>query len=118
MTASQLDVSPHIQPERAPTDRSTGALIVLLICALPLPLCLLGYHFILWFMEQMAIASGSLAVLAWAGLIGLAAQAGVTFSLVAALWYFTKDERFKPIYAGWLGTTIMAFPALGLRLLG
>ncbi|HEX9388542.1 MAG TPA: S8 family serine peptidase, partial [Anaerolineales bacterium] len=34
------------------------------------------------------------------------------------LWRFTTDERFKPVYAGWLGAALMAFPALLLRLLG
>jgi hypothetical protein len=101
-----------------PKNRITGALVLFVLMALPMPLCLLIYHFILWSSEQSAIASGSLANLAWAGLIGLAAQAVVLTGVIAALWRFTQDERFKPIYAGWLGATLMAFPALLLRLLG
>ncbi|HKY55696.1 MAG TPA: S8 family serine peptidase [Anaerolineales bacterium] len=101
-----------------PKNRSTGALVLFLLLAVPMPFCLLIYHFVLWTTEQSAIASGSLANLAWAGLIGLAAQAVVLSSLIAALWYFTKDERFKPVYAGWLGASLVAFPALLLRLLG
>ena len=38
--------------------------------------------------------------------------------VITALWRFTTDERFKPVYAGWLGAALMAFPALLLRLLG
>ena len=101
-----------------PKNRSTGALVLFLLVAVPMPFCLLIYHFVLWSTEQTAIASGSLANLAWAGLIGLAGQAIVISGAIAALWYLTKDERFKPVYAGWLGASLVAFPALLLRLLG
>ena len=101
-----------------PKNRSTGALVLFLLLAIPMPFCLLIYHFGLWTTEQSAIASGSLANLAWAGLIGLAGQAVVMSGIITAILYFTKDERFKPVYAGWLGASIMAFPALLLRLLG
>ena len=101
-----------------PRNRSSGALILFLLFAVPMPFCLLIYHFILWSMEQTAIASASEANLAWAGLLGLAAQGIVLTGLIAALWRFTTDDRFKPVYAGWLGTALMAFPALCLRLLG
>jgi len=107
-----------IRPPVAPTNRSTGALILFLLLAVPLPFSLLIYHFILWSTEQSAIASGSLANLAWAGVIGLTAQAFVMTGLSAILWYFTTDERFKPVYAGWLGAALMAFPALALRFFG
>ena len=99
-------------------NRTTGALVLFVLMALPMPLCLLIYHFILWTTEQSAIASGSLSNLAWAGLIGLAVQAVVLTGISAALWRFTQDERFKPVYAGWLGAALMAFPSLLLRLLG
>ena len=101
-----------------PKNRTTGALVLFVLIALPMPLCLLIYHFVLWSTEQSAIASGSLANLAWAGLIGLAVQAVVLTGVIAALWRFTQDDRFKPVYAGWLGASLMAFPALLLRLLG
>jgi MFS family permease len=83
-----------------------------------MPICLFIYHVVLWDREQQAILSGSLANLAWAGLIGLAAQAVLLSGVIAVLWYFTKDERFKPVYAGWLGASLMAFPALALRFFG
>src|SRR5215510_10458003 len=81
-----------------PKNRSTGALVLFVLLAVLMPFSLIIYHFALWFAEQFAIASGSVAILAWAGLIGLAGQAFVISIVIAALWYFTKDERFKPIY--------------------
>jgi len=89
-----------------------------LLFALPMPACLLLYHFVMWSMEQSAIASLSLGNLAWSGLIGLAIQALFMTGICAALWYFTKDDRFKPVYAGWTGAAVIAFPALLLRLIG
>ncbi|HMD82996.1 MAG TPA: hypothetical protein VKE92_16880, partial [Anaerolineales bacterium] len=101
-----------------PKNRSAGALVLFLLLAIPMPFCLLIYHFILWSTEQSAIASGSLANLAWAGLIGLAAQTVILTGIIAAVWLLTQDERFKPVYAGWLAAALVAFPALSLRLLG
>ncbi|GAB4463065.1 MAG: S8 family serine peptidase [Anaerolineales bacterium] len=118
MMEMQNDLNQPVSPAEAPKKRSTGALALFLVLALPMPICLFLYHFMLWFMEQTAIASGSLAYFKWAGVIGLAAQAVVMTGIAAALWYFTKDERFKPVYAGWLGAAAMAFPALVLRFLG
>src|SRR5262245_62159947 len=101
-----------------PRNRSTGALILFLLFVVPMPICLLIYHFILWSTEQTGIASASQANLAWAGLIGLAVQGIILTGLIAALWRFTIDERFKPVYGSWLVAALMAFPALLLRLLG
>ena len=118
MMEMQSDLNQPVQPQSEPTNRSTGALILFLVFAIPMPICMGIYHFILWSTEQMAIASGSLSGLKWAGLIGLAAQAFVMTGIIAALWYFTRDERFKPLYAGWLGAAVMAFPALVLKFFG
>lgn len=115
MIETPVDLNQPVSPQAEPQKRSTGALILFLFMVFLMPFCLLIYHFMLWSTEQSAIASGSLADLAWAGTIGLAAQAFVMTGLFAALWYFTKDERFKPVYAGWLGAALMAFPALVLR---
>jgi hypothetical protein len=106
------------EPIAEPQNRSKGALVLFLIMTLPMPLCLFLYHFIVWSTEQTAITSLSLKNLAWAGLIGLAMQAFVMTGTTAALWYFTSDDRFKPVYAGLFGAAVMAFPALLLRLLG
>ena len=113
MTEMNMPIS---MPE--PRNRSTGALVLFLLFAVPMPICLLIYHFILWSTEQTAIASASQANLAWAGLIGLAAQGVIMTGIIVVLWRFTADERFKPVYAGWLAAALMAFPALLLRLLG
>ncbi len=105
-------------PVAEPQNRTTGALVLFLLFALPMPACLLLYHYFVWTMEQSAIISLSLSGFAWSGMIGLAIQALLMTSLCAALWYFTKDDRFKPVYGGWIGAAGMAFPALLLRLIG
>jgi subtilisin family serine protease len=101
-----------------PQNRSTGALVVFLVFILPMPLCLLIYHFTIWTMEQSAIMSLSAKQMEWSGLIGLAIQAVVMSASIAALWRFTKDDRFKPVYVGLFIASLMAFPALLLRMLG
>src|SRR5215207_8363922 len=108
--------TPVASPE--PRNRSTGALVLFLLIALLMPACLLVYHLVLWSAEQAAIASGSQAQLKWAGLIGLAVQGIIMTGISTALWRFTTDIRFKPVYAGWLLAALMAFPGLLLRLLG
>lgn len=105
-------------PTIEPKNRSTGALVLFLLLAIPMPVCLFLYHFVLWSTEQSAIVSGSIANFAWAGLIGIAAQAVILAGITFTLWRFTKDERFKPVYAGWFGATLVTFPALLLRLIG
>ena len=99
-------------------NRSSGALAIFLLIALPMPLCLLVCHLLLWSTEQVAIASGSDAQLAWAGLFGLGLQGLILVVITSALWRLTTDMRFKPVYAGWMVAALMAFPGLLLRLLG
>lgn len=101
-----------------PENRRTGVLILFAALALSMPICLLGYHYVLWYMGQLAVASGSLAFFAWAEPIGLALQGLLLAGLALLLWRQTTDLRFKPVYAGWLAAALMAFPALLLRLLG
>jgi subtilisin family serine protease len=108
--------APSVSPE--PKNRSTGALVLFLLIALLMPVCLLVYHLILWSAEQTAIISGSQAQLEWAGLIGLAVQGILLTGVIAVLWRYTTDLRFKPVYRGWLAASLMAFPGLLLRLLG
>lgn len=101
-----------------PQNRTSTALIIFLIVALPMPFCMLLYHLLLWNIEQTAIATLSFKALASAGWIGLAIQALIMTGSIAALWYFTKDDRFKPVYAGMLGASLIAFPALLLKFIG
>jgi subtilase family protein len=118
MTENQMDLNQPLQPATEPRNRTTGALVLFLLFAVPMPICLLVYHFVLWSMQETAIESGSFANLTWAGPIGLLVQGLITTGVIGALWYFTKDDRFKPVYAGWLGAAVMAFLALALRFLG
>jgi len=118
MNESQDNLNHPITSKVDPEKRSTGELILFLILAVPMPICMFIYHFILWLFEQLAISSGSLAVLAMAGSIGLGIQAVMLTGINTALWYFTKDSRFRPVYAGWLGASIVAFPAIVLRFFG
>ena len=118
MAETPIDLNYPVSSSQESKSRSTGALVLFLVLAIPMPLCLFVYHFVLWSIEQSALASGSVASLAWAGLTGLAVQGLVLTGIFAALWRFTKDDRFKPVYSGWLGAALSAFPALVLRLLG
>jgi hypothetical protein len=99
-------------------NRSSNALTIFLLFTLPMPFCMLLYHGLLWFIEQLAITSLSIGAAASAGWIGLIVQAIVMTASIAALWHFTKDDRFKPVYAGMLGASVIAFPALILRFIG
>lgn len=100
------------------SSRSTLATVLFLLFAPTLFCGTLAYHFVLWFMEQMALATGSAAVLAQSGLAGLAIQAVSLSLVIGLLWFFTRDDRYRPVYAGWLGAALVGFPAIGLRLLG
>ena len=117
MTES-IENTPMVEPTVQPKNRSTTALALFLFFALPIPLCLFIYHFMLWSSEQSAITSLSLKNLAWSGPIGLAVQGLVLSAAAGLLWRFTTDDRFKPVYAGLFGAALMAFPALLLRTLG
>ncbi|HAV78731.1 MAG TPA: peptidase S8 [Anaerolineae bacterium] len=118
MNETNDNLNQPIQSKEEPTNRSTGTLILFLFIAVPMPICMFIYHFILWSFEQTAITSGSLANLAIAGPIGLLIQAVLMTGIITVLWRFTTDDRFKPVYAGWLGASLMAFPALALRFFG
>jgi subtilisin family serine protease len=108
--------APDAPPE--PQNRSAGVVVLFVVLALLMPICLLIYHFTVWYLEQTAIASGSFEYLERSGLIALAIQAIVLTGVTLALWRMTRDIRFKPVYARWLSAALMAFPALLLRLLG
>jgi subtilisin family serine protease len=113
-----MDENATLTPEVETKHHSNSALALFLLIALPAPFCAFIYHLVIWTLEQSAIVSLSVKELAWAGWIGLAAQAVLTSLLFGLLWYFTKDERFKGWYAGLLGASLFGFPALVLRFLG
>ena len=108
--------TPIASPE--PRNRSTGALILFLLLALSMPICLLIYHYVLWLRSRPPLPLGVWRSLPGRDLIGLAVQGVIMTGIALALWRFTTDMRFKPVYAGWLVAALMAFPALLLRLLG
>lgn len=109
---------PSNTPIAEPQNRTSNALTIFLLFTLPMPLCMLLYHGLLWFMEQIAITSSSAEALSYTGAVGLALQAVFMTSIIAALWHFTKDDRFKPVYAGLLAASVLAFPSLILKFLG
>jgi len=104
--------------EATTPSRSTLGTVLFLLFAPTLFCGTLAWHVVLWFMEQIALASGSAEQLAWAGTIGLVIQAVSLSFIIGLLWFFTRDDRYRPVYAGWLGAALMGFPAIGLRLLG
>jgi subtilisin family serine protease len=101
-----------------PKNRSTAALVFFVLFALLTPLCTLAYHFGLWYLGQLAIASGSFGNFKWGMPIGLTVQGMTVLVVSGALYYFTKDDRFKPIYLGWFIAALMAFPAVILFFVG
>ncbi|MCK7481624.1 MAG: hypothetical protein M0C28_33945 [Candidatus Moduliflexus flocculans] len=103
MMEMQNDLNQPVQPQSAPKNRSTGALVLFLVFAVPMPACMFIYHFVLWSMEQTAIALGSLGNLAWAGPLGLAAQAIVMTGVHCGVVVFHQRRPLQawPTRAGW-----------------
>jgi len=97
------------------SHRSPLAVIVFIIAATTLPCSLIGYHFVMWFMGQMAIASESANFLSWFDKLSLLPQVIVLLIIIAPLAWFVKDDRFRPIYQSWLIATLFALPALAFR---
>ncbi len=87
--------------ETTTTSRSTLGTVLFLLFAPTLFCGTFAYHFVLWFMEQIALATGSAEQLAWAGTIGLVIQAVSLSVVIGLLWFFTRDDRYRPVYAGW-----------------
>ncbi len=97
------------------SHRSPLAVVVFIIAATTLPCNLIGYHFVMWFMGQMAIASESASMLTWLDKLSLLPQVIVLLIIIAPLAWFVKDDRFRPIYQSWVIATLFALPALVLR---
>ncbi len=108
-------VLPH---EPAPKPRSVVPLILLVIFA-PAFFCgLTAYHFVLWYSTQTLAMTMSLGRVALVDAGALLAQAVIAALICLPLWRFTRDERFRPVFAGWLAAALVGFPAALLRLLG
>jgi hypothetical protein len=98
--------------------RSVVSIILLVIFAPALFCGLQAYHYALWTTEQMLGMTMRLSQISLISAGGLAVL-GVVLSIVTGLlWYFTRDACFRPVYAGWLGASLAAFPAILLRFLG
>ena len=106
-----MDTSPQVTHHRSPL-----AVILFIITATTLPCSLIGYHFVMWFMGQMAVASESANFLAWFDKFSLLPQVIVLLIIIAPLAWFAKDDRFRPIYQSWFIAILFALPALAFRL--
>jgi subtilisin family serine protease len=98
--------------------RSVVPVILLVIFAPALFCGLQAWQYAFWYSEQMLSMTKRLSEVALIDAGALAVQAIVTTLICGLLWYFTRDERFRPVYAGWLGASLAAFPAVALRFLG
>jgi subtilisin family serine protease len=98
--------------------RSVVPVILLVIFAPALFCGLQAWQYAFWYTEQMLGMTMRLSQVALIDAGALAVQAVVTTLICLSLWYFTKDDRFRPVFAGWLGASLAAFPAIALRLLG
>lgn len=105
-----------LTPEAKP--RSTLTIVLFLLFAPSLFCGTYAYHFFTWFLEQMGIMSGSAKELEWAAVVGLGVQFITLLAVIGALWYFTHDKGFKPVYAGWLGAVLVTLPGILLRFIG
>jgi hypothetical protein len=98
--------------------RSVVPVILLVIFAPALFCGLQAWQYVLWYAEQMLGMTMRLSQVALIDAGALAVQAVLTTLVCGLLWYFTRDELFRPVFAGWLGASLAAFPAIALRLLG
>jgi subtilisin family serine protease len=114
--SNQLPLSPVTPVE--PKPRSVVPLVLLIVFAPALFCGLQAYQYTLWTVEQSSQVDATLHQLADAGKIGMTIQAVILTILTGLLWGFIKDERFRPVFAGWFGASLVAFPAILLRFLG
>lgn len=102
-------------PESKP--RSKAPLILLILFAPALCCGLQAALYALWSSEQVR-TSAALKDLAQTDAFGLAALAALASIVTGALWGFVRDERFRPVFAGWFGASLIAFPGIALRFVG
>ena len=96
---------------------ATAALIGFVVVALILPLGICSGQWLTWFLEQLAIASSSLGVLAPASKIGYVIQLVILLITTGAFFAFSSNA-LRPIYQGWFLATLLTLPMLVLRFLG
>jgi len=93
---------------------STAAVIGFVIVALVLPALICGTQWVTWFMEQLAVATASLAPVAVAGKVGLILQAIVLIITCGAYYWFSHNP-LRPVYQGWFIASLLTLPAVALR---
>lgn len=70
-----------------------------------------------WFLEQLALESGTLAVLGNSGRVWFLVQA-VIVGVASAIGSAFSRSRFRRFYQAWLLAVLVTLPGLGLRFLG
>ena len=109
------------EPTPAPlpeTKPSSSAPLILLILFAPALFCgLQATQYTLWSVQQF-LTSATLDKLALIDAISLAVQAVLVSIVTGLLWAFVRDERFRPVFAGWFGASLIAFPSIALRFIG
>ncbi|MCL4823089.1 MAG: hypothetical protein KJZ57_02615, partial [Anaerolineales bacterium] len=76
------------------------------------------FQSVAWYLVQTFSMMMSLGRAALIDAGALAAQTVIVALVCAALWYATRDERYRPIFASWLAAALVGFPAALLRLFG
>lgn len=110
-------IVPPAEPS-PPKPRAAAPIILLLLFA---PACFCGvmtFQYAFWSLTQTLTMTMRLSRVALLDAGALAAQSLIAALVCLPLWYFTRDERFRPVFAAWLTAALVGFPASLLRLLG
>lgn len=114
-----MNESVVVPPEPAPAKPGAVTPVVLLaVFALVIFCGVQIYQYVTWYFEQMFSMMTSLGRMSLIEAGALLVETVIAALICAPLWYFTKDERFRPVFAGWLAAALVGFPAALLRLLG
>lgn len=103
--------------EKATPALSSAAIIAFLLAVFALASTFLLSQWIVWFLEQMAIASSSADFLAASGKIWFVAQTVIILIVVLPFFYFSHNT-LRPIYLSWLVAALLTVPAFVLRFIG
>lgn len=110
-----------IETPNEPIETQPRSVIPVILLAIFAPALFCGlqvYHYILWSAEQTLSITMPLFNNALVAVGGMAAQAVMLCIFTGLLWGLTRDARFRPVYAGWFGASLVAFPTIALRFLG
>lgn len=96
---------------------SVTAIVVFVCALLVLAPAIFLAQWIVWYLEQTALASTSLGFLAVTGRLWFVLQAFLV-ALGAGLLFAFSHNSLRPVYRGWLLAALVTLPALVLRFLG